>query len=261
MPDISRSSVDLPAPLCPTSATRSPRRSDSVMSRSASMIGTFESVPIRPPARPSTAFFSERVLASKIGKSTAASTMSMRGSGVPSVTSLRPSTRRGSGSCAGRPATTAQPTTVITPTTTQCRQTIGLAEQRLAQDLDEVHHRVQLDVRPPAGSCLQPLVGPHDRRHEEQQLREAGDDRRDVPEPRGDDAGEHARPTAPLSTSSTNAGTASSTDHAQRLREDDHQQQPDHEVVQRRTASAATPAGRRAGSAARAGTGSGPRSR
>ena len=70
MPDISRSSVDLPAPLCPTSATRSPWRSDRVMSRSASMIGTLESVPIRPPARPSTAFFSERVLASKIGKST-----------------------------------------------------------------------------------------------------------------------------------------------------------------------------------------------
>ena len=77
MPDISRSSVDLPAPLCPTSATRSPLRSETVMSRSASMIGTLESVPIRPPARPSTAFFSERVLASKIGKSTAALSMSM----------------------------------------------------------------------------------------------------------------------------------------------------------------------------------------
>src|SRR5918997_6999153 len=77
MPDISRSNVDLPAPLCPTSATRSPRRSDTVTSRSASMIGTFDSVPMRPPARPSTAFFSERVLASKIGKSTAAPAMSM----------------------------------------------------------------------------------------------------------------------------------------------------------------------------------------
>jgi hypothetical protein len=41
MPAISRSSVDLPAPLCPTSATRSPlSQADSVMSRSASMIGT-----------------------------------------------------------------------------------------------------------------------------------------------------------------------------------------------------------------------------
>src|SRR3954468_12812116 len=77
MPDMSRSSVDLPAPLWPTSATRPPRRSDTVMSRSASMTGTFDSVPMRPPARPSTAFFNERVLASKIGKSTPALSMSM----------------------------------------------------------------------------------------------------------------------------------------------------------------------------------------
>src|SRR5947199_3150439 len=77
MPAMRRSSVDLPAPLCPTSATRSPVRSDTVMSRNASMIGTFESVPIRPPARPSTAFLSERVLASKIGKSTPAPAISM----------------------------------------------------------------------------------------------------------------------------------------------------------------------------------------
>ncbi len=47
------------------------------MSRSASMTGTFDSVPMRPPARPSTAFFNERVLASKIGKSTPALSMSM----------------------------------------------------------------------------------------------------------------------------------------------------------------------------------------
>src|SRR5919112_2336110 len=77
MPDMSRSSVDLPAPLWPTSATRPPRRSDTVMSRRASMTGTFDSVPIRPPARPSTAFFSERDFASKTGKSTAAPSMSM----------------------------------------------------------------------------------------------------------------------------------------------------------------------------------------
>src|SRR3954447_14514646 len=77
MPDMSRSSVDLPAPLCPTSATRSPLRRDTVMSRRASMMGTLEPVPILPPARPSTAFFSDRVLASKIGKSTAAPSRSM----------------------------------------------------------------------------------------------------------------------------------------------------------------------------------------
>jgi hypothetical protein len=36
-------------------------------------------VPIRPPARPSTAFFSDRVFASKMGKSTAAPATSMLG--------------------------------------------------------------------------------------------------------------------------------------------------------------------------------------
>ena len=41
------------------------------MSRSASTTGTFASV-MRPPARPSTDFFSDRFLASKIGKSTEA---------------------------------------------------------------------------------------------------------------------------------------------------------------------------------------------
>ena len=38
---------------------------------------------MRPPARPSTAFFSERVLASKMGKSTAAPSMSMLTIAVP----------------------------------------------------------------------------------------------------------------------------------------------------------------------------------
>src|SRR4051794_5676880 len=71
MPASRRSSVDLPAPLCPTSPTRSPWRSDSVTSRSASTTGTFASV-MRPPARPSTDFFRDRFLASKIGKSTEA---------------------------------------------------------------------------------------------------------------------------------------------------------------------------------------------
>src|SRR4051812_24416314 len=72
MPASMRSRVDLPAPLWPTRPTRSPCLSDSVMSRSASMIGTRFSVPIRPPALPSTAFFNDRVLASKMGKSTEA---------------------------------------------------------------------------------------------------------------------------------------------------------------------------------------------
>ena len=40
------------------------------MSCSASMIGTLLSVPILPPTLPRTRFFNDRVLASKIGKST-----------------------------------------------------------------------------------------------------------------------------------------------------------------------------------------------
>src|ERR1700743_3338733 len=66
MPASSRSSVDLPAPLCPTRPTRSPSRSDSVMSCSASMIGTRWSMPILPPTLPSTAFFSDRVQTSML---------------------------------------------------------------------------------------------------------------------------------------------------------------------------------------------------
>src|ERR1051326_4445774 len=77
MPASMRSRVDLPAPLCPTSPTRSPSCSDRSMSRSAAMIGTRWSVPILPPTLPSTAFFNDRVLASKIGKSTDAFRTSM----------------------------------------------------------------------------------------------------------------------------------------------------------------------------------------
>src|SRR5689334_8146519 len=146
MPDISRSSVDLPAPLCPTSATRAPRRSDSVMSRSASMIGTFESVPIRPPARPSTAFFSERVFASKIGKSTAAPAMSMLGSGGVLAVISHPVRHAGAVVAQAEQRHRAAdhgdgPDDRPVPPYDR------LAQQRLAEDLDEVHHRIQLDVR------------------------------------------------------------------------------------------------------------------
>ena len=81
MPDSSRSSVDLPAPLWPTRPTRSPISSDMVMSRSASMTTTLESLrPIVPPALPRNAFFSDRDLASKIGNSTQAFWVWMCGS-------------------------------------------------------------------------------------------------------------------------------------------------------------------------------------
>src|SRR5918994_5147007 len=175
MPDMSRSSVDLPAPLWPTSATRPPRRSDTVMSRSASMMGPFDSVPTRPPARPSTAFFNERVLASKIGKSTAAPTMSMRGSGAAVVIS-HPVRHAGAGVAQAQQrhrATDHGDYPDDRPVPPHDR----LAQQRLTHDLDEGHHGVQLDVGRERVR-LEPLVGPDDRGHEEQQLREARDDRR-----------------------------------------------------------------------------------
>src|SRR5215217_143776 len=80
MPESSRSRVDLPAPLCPTRPTRSPSSSDMVISRSASMTTTLDSLrPIAPPALPRNAFFNERVLASKIGNSTHALWVEMCG--------------------------------------------------------------------------------------------------------------------------------------------------------------------------------------
>ena len=78
MPDSSRSSVDLPAPLWPTRPIRSPSFSDRLMSRRASTTTTSELLrPIDPPALPRNAFFSDRDLASKIGKSTQASRVSI----------------------------------------------------------------------------------------------------------------------------------------------------------------------------------------
>ena len=70
----------MPAPLWPTSPTRSPSSSDIVMSRNASMTTTLDSLrPMAPPALPRNAFFSERDLASKIGNSTHALWVSMWG--------------------------------------------------------------------------------------------------------------------------------------------------------------------------------------
>jgi hypothetical protein len=65
--------VDLPAPLCPTSPTRSPILSERLMSRSASIATMLEVLrPTTPPALPRTAFLNDWELASKIGNSTQA---------------------------------------------------------------------------------------------------------------------------------------------------------------------------------------------
>src|SRR3712207_390901 len=78
MPDSSRSRVDLPAPLWPTSAMRSPSETRRSMLRSASMTTTLRSLAATlPPTTPRTVCFSDRDLASKIGKSTLASRTSM----------------------------------------------------------------------------------------------------------------------------------------------------------------------------------------
>src|SRR5580693_5810182 len=77
MPESRRSSVDFPAPLWPTSPTRSPRSNDMVMSRNASMTTTLEALrTILPPRK---VFFSERDLASKMRNSTHALCVSMYG--------------------------------------------------------------------------------------------------------------------------------------------------------------------------------------
>src|ERR671932_1328215 len=78
MPDSSRSRVDLPAPLWPTSASRSPSETCRLMLRSASMTTTLRSLAATlPPTTPRTVCFSDRDLASKMGKSTPASWTSM----------------------------------------------------------------------------------------------------------------------------------------------------------------------------------------
>src|ERR1700739_1437436 len=77
MRESSRSRVDFPAPLWPTSPTRSPSSSDIVISRNASITTTLEA--LRPIEPPRTVFFSERDLASKIGNSTHASWVSICG--------------------------------------------------------------------------------------------------------------------------------------------------------------------------------------
>src|SRR6202012_4001046 len=101
MPESSRSRVDFPAPLWPTSPTRAPSSSDMVISRSASITTTLEA--LRPIEPPSTVFFSERDLASKIGNSTHASWVSICGPVGVTVVCLQvlPGARTGSAGPSG----------------------------------------------------------------------------------------------------------------------------------------------------------------
>src|SRR5882757_7149276 len=230
MPDISRNRVDLPAPLCPTSPTLAPWRRFRLMSRSASMIGTRLSVPILPPALPSTAFFSDRLFASKIGKSTKACWMSM-------LTINHSHPVRDAGSVVAQHEQGRRPTHHGNrPGHDPVPPDDGLAQHRLAQDLQVVHHRVQLGQPGPLRDVRVRVVGqrvvvPDDRRQVEDQLNHAGDDRRDVPEPGGDDAG-HDRDPEPVDHQQRERGNRQRQRPTDRLREDDDQDQPDHQVVQ-----------------------------
>ena len=97
-----------------------------------------------------------------------------------------------------------------------------------------MQHRVDLGDPGPLGHrrvAQQGVVLPDDRGHEEQQLGEAGDDRRDVPEPGGDDPGEHRDPGA-VEHQHRERRDGQQQRPAQRLREDDHQHAPDDQVVQ-----------------------------
>src|SRR5699024_11689170 len=91
MRESTRNRVDLPAPLWPTSPTRSPSRRCKLMSLRASTTTTLSSFcPMAPPAVESTAFFNERDFASKMGKSTHALYVS-----IETMVLLKPSSSHG----------------------------------------------------------------------------------------------------------------------------------------------------------------------
>src|SRR5829696_9205049 len=193
MPDSSRSSVDLPAPLCPTRPTRAPWRSSRSMSRSASMIGTLRALSMFPPTTPSTVFFNERLRPSKTGKSTHAFDSEMLTSVLVEVVVI------------GRPSHPVRHPRAVAPEHHQGRkpthqgddqdhhpvpQLLRLPQQRPPHDLDEVHERVEFhescalgDRR--VGAVQEILVDPDDGRQEERQLDDALDDRGEVAEARG----------------------------------------------------------------------------
>src|SRR5689334_1302952 len=167
MPASRRSRVDLPAPLWPTRPTRSPCLSDSVMSCSASMIGTRPSEPILPPTLPSASFFSDLDFASKIGKSTDAFqtlmlTMVCRPPLDPVRDAGAPVAQRDERESPAEDRETADDRPVV--------PVDDVAEQRRPDRLEVVVHRVQLgDQHAPAAVAAADLVEhtgvPHDRRH------------------------------------------------------------------------------------------------
>src|SRR5918998_5015634 len=190
MPDSSRSRVDLPAPLWPTSASRSPSETCRSMLRSASMTTTLRSLAATlPPTTPSTVCFRDRDFASKIGKSTHASWTSMLTMVVFSSDPVR--------DAAAVPAHDQQ---CQGPADDGDRgdddpvvQVLVHAQHRPPEDLHEVEDRVELHDASALGHVRvveQVLVDPHDGGEEEEQLHHALRHRRQVPETGAHDADE-----------------------------------------------------------------------
>src|SRR5919202_3657735 len=190
MPDSSRSRVDLPAPLWPTSASRSPSETCRLMLRRASMTTTLRSLAATlPPTTPRTVCFSDRDLASKIGKSTLASRTSMltmvasSSDPVGDATAVATHDQQRQGPADHGDADDDHPVVPL----------LVLAQHRPPDDLHEVEQRVDLDQAGPPGDgrvVQQVVVHPHDRREEEEQLDDALRHRRQVAEPGAHDADE-----------------------------------------------------------------------
>src|SRR5918998_2642163 len=196
MPDSSRRRVDLPAPLWPTSARRSPSETRRSMLRSASMTTTLRSLAATlPPTTPRTVCFSDRDLASKIGKSTLASRTSMLTMVASSSDPVRDAT-----AVAAHDQQRQGPADHGDPDDDEPGvPLLVLAQQRPADELHEVEQGVELDQPCPPGDgrvVQQDVVHPDDRRQEEQQLDDALGHRRQVAEAGADDADEQRHPHA-----------------------------------------------------------------
>src|SRR5919206_1899674 len=173
MPDSSRSRVDLPAPLWPTSASRSPSSRCRLMFRRASMTTTLRSLAATlPPTTPSTVCFSERDLASKMGKSTLALRTSMLTMVASSSDPVRDAAavathdQQGQGPADHGDPDDDEPRVPL----------LVLAQHRPADELHEVEQRVELHEAGPLGDgrgVQQDVVHPDDRGQEEQQLDDA----------------------------------------------------------------------------------------
>src|SRR3712207_4824149 len=219
MPDSSRSSVDLPAPLWPTSASRSPSSKCRSMPRSASITTTLRALAATlPPTTPSTVCFRDRDFASKIGKSTLASWTSMLTIAVVSSDPVRDAAAvpAHDQQCQG-PADDgdrADDDPVV--------EVLVHAQHRPPEDLHEVEDRVELHDASALGDVRvgdEVLVDPHDRSQEEQQLHHALRHRRQVPETGAHDAEEQGHPGA-VEHQQAEGGEGCEVGPQQRLRED-----------------------------------------